>query len=137
ELGTASLAERRAARELLRLLNQAVAGEAAAWQRLSSLDLGAPDPESELVTLRPPGPSLTALRPEALANAGVAVDGLHISLAEYAALSAACGALPRRRRETHAKFGIADDAMRGRLDDAWEQRFVAEPELRQLWELLA
>jgi hypothetical protein len=78
-----------------------------------------------------------ALRsPLALARHSLEVDGRRMSLPEYAALSAACGAFPDRVRETHAKFGVSDDAARRRLDEAWQKCFSEDGELEELWRTL-
>jgi len=59
-----------------------------------------------------------------------------LTLAQYAALCAACGALPDRVHETHAKFGLPDAAAREELDSAWQQHFDTDPNAHHLWQVL-
>jgi hypothetical protein len=82
--------------------------------------------------------SVAALEKNAdeLVRATVEVGSRSMPVAEYAVLCAACGAFPARRKEWHARFGVADGDARRQLDDAWEERFTREPALRELWDLL-
>ena len=81
--------------------------------------------------------STEAIRPAAsLARHVLEVDGRRMTLPEYAALCATCGAFPDRVRETHAKFGVSNDAARRRLDEAWQQCFAEDGNLEELWRAL-
>jgi hypothetical protein len=81
--------------------------------------------------------STEAIRPAAaLARHVLEVDGRRMTLPEYAALCATCGAFPDRVRETHAKFGVSNDAARRRLDEAWQRCFAEHGDLEELWRAL-
>ena len=54
----------------------------------------------------------------------------------YAALCALCGVFPERLTDTHARFGIEDNATRNQLDELWQTRFTKNSSLHQLWSVL-
>lgn len=82
----------------------------------------------------PETPGISELPPEALASV---IAGLPpMTVVSYAALAASSEALPVRRAETHAKFGVTDCAVRQSLDAAWQAKLDEDPRLRTLYTAL-
>jgi hypothetical protein len=138
-VASSSLDDLRAARQLLQLVAAALEGRRLEEMRRAAAVVEERGGSVESTTFSVDGPTVRESareRPEERAHAFVEIDERRITLTEYAALSAACGAFPRRLREMHARFGIADEAARRRLDEAWTARFGEDALLEQLWQTL-
>ena len=58
-------------------------------------------------------------------------DSLEMSVARYASYCAACAAHPDRVELTQQEYGVANEAVRQRLDDSWQERFDEDAALQE------
>lgn len=78
-------------------------------------------------------------RPAAIGGAALAhmtIPDSALSLTDYAALCAICGAFPAHLSDTYLRFGLRDHTERYSLDEAWHAHFANQPEAQALWKSL-
>ncbi len=54
-----------------------------------------------------------------------------LTVEQYAGLSVECNLYPGHLAQTLQRYGVPDEATRLQLDQVWQQRFAADPELKQ------
>ncbi|MEQ9323838.1 MAG: hypothetical protein RIF41_32035, partial [Polyangiaceae bacterium] len=77
---------------------------------------------------------LDKARDAALAHTKIPDSAL--SLTDYAALCAICGAFPAHLSDTYLRFGLRDHAERYALDEIWHAHFAQRPEAQILYKAL-
>lgn len=70
------------------------------------------------------------------ALAHMTIAGSTLSLTDYAALCAICGAFPAHLSDTYLRFGLRDHTERYALDEIWHARFAEQPEAQALYKSL-